>query len=145
MFPTLFWLSLNSLNLPEGRDNFQMIQKHPAQCRNFLENKGTVWTIWKISRHSGKFPHNLETFKTLWELSIQYGKYTWNLEILQRTCKLSRNSVNLPDNQEGLQVFWKVSRRYGIFFHTVCKAYRLESFQTSLKVSGQSEKNSEIL
>ena len=76
MFTTLFWLSLNSLNLPEGRDTFQMIQKHPTQCRNFLENKGTVRTIWKFSRHSGKFPHNLETFKTLWELSRQYGKCT---------------------------------------------------------------------
>ena len=76
MFTTLSWLSLTSLNLPEGRDTFQMIQKHPTQCRNFLENKGTVRTIWKFSRHSGKFPHNLETFKTLWELSRQYGKCT---------------------------------------------------------------------
>ena len=45
MFTTLFWLSLNSLNLSEGVDTFQMIQKHPTQCRNFLENKGTVLTI----------------------------------------------------------------------------------------------------
>ena len=80
MYTTLFWLSLNSLHLPEGRDIFQMIQKHPTQCRDFLENKGTVQTIWKFSRHSGKFPQNLETVKTLWELSRQYGKCTWNLE-----------------------------------------------------------------
>ena len=46
MFTILFWLSLNSSNLPEGQDTFQMIKKHPTQCRNFMENKGTVRTIW---------------------------------------------------------------------------------------------------
>ena len=74
MFTTLFWLSLNSFDLPEGWDTFQMIQKHPTQYRNFLENKGTVWTICKIFQ--GKFPYNLEIFKTLWELSRRYGKWT---------------------------------------------------------------------
>ena len=73
MFTTLFWLSPNSLNLPEGRDTFQMIQKHPRQCNTFLK-KRTVWIIWKLSRHSGKFPYNLETIKTLWELYRHYGK-----------------------------------------------------------------------
>ena len=71
MFTTLFWLSINSLNLPKRRDTFQMIQKHPTQCRNFLENTGSVLTICKFSTHSWNFPHNLETFKTLWEHSRQ--------------------------------------------------------------------------
>ena len=65
---TIFWLSLNSLNLPEGRDTFQMIQKHPIQCRKFLGKKElsgqsenlldileSFFTIWKPSRHSGNF------------------------------------------------------------------------------------------
>ena len=56
---TFFWLSLNSLNLTEGQDTLKLIQKHRTQWRNLLENLPTVWTIWKFSRHSGKFPHNL--------------------------------------------------------------------------------------
>ena len=90
MLTTLFWLSLNSLKLPEGQDPFHMMQKHPTQCRNFLKNKGTVRTIWKLSRHSGKFPHNLVTFKILWELSRQYRKFTIFFESLQTTWKLFR-------------------------------------------------------
>ena len=79
MFTTLFLLSLNSCNLLEGRDTFQLIQQqkmHATQCRNFLEHKETFRTLKKISRHSGKFPHNMETLKTIWELSRQYGKCT---------------------------------------------------------------------
>ena len=67
-----FWLSLTSLNLLEERDTFQMIQKNIQQiAETFCRKK-----VWKVSRHSGKFPHNLDTFKTMWELSRQYGKCT---------------------------------------------------------------------
>ena len=46
MFTTLFLLSLNSRNLLEGRDTFQLIQKkHATQCRNFLEHKETFRTL----------------------------------------------------------------------------------------------------
>ena len=72
MFKIFFWFSPNTLNLPEWKDTFQVIQIHPTQCRNFLENKGTVLTIKKFL----DIPHNLETIKTLWESSRQYGKYT---------------------------------------------------------------------
>ena len=66
MFSKLFWLSLNSFNLMEWRDTFQMIQKHPTQCRIFLKNKGTVRTIWKFCSQSGNFQDTLGTFQTIW-------------------------------------------------------------------------------
>ena len=91
MCTTLFWLSLNSLSLLEGWDIFTMIQKLPTQCRNFLENKGTLRTIWK-------FPDILESFQTIWKLSRHSGNFPDNMEIVHQIWKVYRQPVNFLDN-----------------------------------------------
>ena len=101
MFTKLFWLSLNSPNLPEGHDTFQMIQKHPAQ------------TTWKVFRQPCKFPDNLKIFQTIWQLSRQSWKFSHNLESLQTTwklykqLKLSRKSGKFTENHETFKESWK--------------------------------------
>ena len=106
MVTKLFWVSLNSLNLPEGQDNFQMIQKHPAQ------------TTWKVFRQSDNFPDRHESFHTIWKVYRQPGTLIDNR-------KLSRQSGNFIDNHEtfkefgkfpvnleSFQTIWKFSRHY---------------------------------
>ena len=87
MFTTLFWLSLNSLNLSEGWDTSQMIQKYPTQCRNFLENKGpdnlkVFQTFLKVSTQSRNFKDNPGTFQTLWKIGKAYSTALWSLQIV---------------------------------------------------------------
>ena len=74
IFTTLFWSFLNYLNLLEGRDTFQMIQKHPTQCGNFLKIKEpsgkseNVQTFWIVSTQCKNFQDILGTSQTI-------GKY----------------------------------------------------------------------
>ena len=78
-------LSLNSLNLPEGRDNFQMIQKHPTQWKNFLKKRNC--------------PDNLKIFPTFWKVSTKSGNFQINMKILHKIWKVYRQPVNFLDNQ----------------------------------------------
>ena len=129
MFTTFFWLSLNSLNLPEGRDIFQMIQKHPTlQSGKFKDNHGTfkksgmfpvnlksfqtIWsfqTLWKVYRQSGNFPDNLETFQTIWKLSWQSWDFPDNLKTFPTIWELPRQYEKFTDNLKSLQTTRKLS------------------------------------
>ena len=81
MFTTLFLLYLNSLNLPEERDTFQMIPQHPT-------NAETFWKIKELSGQSKKFPDILESFHTIWKLSRHYGNFPDNMESVYKTLKV---------------------------------------------------------
>ena len=114
MVTKLFWLSLNSLNLPEGQDNFQMIQKHPAQTPGkFSDNLITLNFIdnWKLSRQSGKFTDNHETFK-------KFGKFPVNLESFQTIWKFSRHYEALQASTTT-----SVSQRWTNFCSMVRKSF----------------------
>ena len=92
MFTTLFWLSFNTLNLPEGQETFQMIKKHQKLCRNFLENKETFRKIWK-------FPDILESFHTIWDLSRKPGNFPDNMESVHKIWKVYWQQWKFQDNQ----------------------------------------------
>ena len=82
IFTTLFWLSFNYHNLPEGWDTFQMIQNIPHNAKTFWKKE--------LSGQSENLPDILESFHTIWKLSRLSGIFPVNLKSLQTTCNLSR-------------------------------------------------------
>ena len=91
----------------------------------FTDTLKSCLTLWKVSRHSGKFPDSLESLE---KLSRYSGNFPDNLETLRTLLKVfrvSRNSRvlgNLPDYLESSKNVHKLSRASTYFqqhFHNV--------------------------
>ena len=91
MFTTVFWLSLNSLHLPEGQDI--------KWYRKLQHNAETFWKIKEQFGQSENFPDILESFQKIWKLSRHSGNFLDNMESVSKIWKVYRQPKNCLDQQ----------------------------------------------
>ena len=129
-------------------ESFQTVWKVSGQSENLPDGPESFQTDWKVSSWSGKFPDSLKIFLIVWKVSGQYGKFPDSVDSFQfpiyilHFCKNSFGTFACCMLQKalikGFMHFWRiyVARPiYALLAH-MCRIYvakaiyglRLEKF-----------------
>ena len=110
--------------------SLQTVWKVSGQSGNLPDGPESFQTDWKVSSWSGKFPDSLEIFATVWKVSGQYRKFPDCLESFQTVWKLSRQIFYCWQYCCNIHILHFCKKSFGTW--RVCRDSDLRTFGTNM-------------